>query len=421
MEVHQNLKRFNVVVLHRGAGKTYLCLNELLKAAHLCNTNGLFLYVAPEKQQAKDVAWSDLKKLAAPIAGLKIREDELSITFPDTGAMIRLEGADKPDRLRGQHPRGVVLDEVGQMKQDVWYEAIFPAIQRNNGWVIFIGTFKGENLFTEIYDKGTELMNSGDSRWFTILRDVHQAKVYSPEWIKLNKPTMIEAKWKQEYELDRNAVFTGAYYADTLLAPDSRLIGDVPYNPMYPVITGWDLGVGDPTCIWFAQKIDGLFRFIDYYESSDKDIYDHIRMLKSKPYMYDYHIVPHDISQRGWETKNTRWQIMQREGLRLVQAKKLPSVLEGIGVVIANLSLARFDKVKCRAGIEGLLSYRAQVDKVTGEVGSKPSHHSSDAADALRTFFVGLKRAASLDQAWVPFWEDQRKQGEVSSEYDYFS
>jgi len=61
-----------------------------------------------------------------PIPGLKIREDELSVTFPDTGRYCGWKVQMEPDRLRGIHPRFVVLDEVGQMKRDTWSEVILP-------------------------------------------------------------------------------------------------------------------------------------------------------------------------------------------------------------------------------------------------------------------------------------------------------
>jgi hypothetical protein len=36
LEVHNNLTRYNVVVLHRGCGKSYLAINELLRQAFQC-------------------------------------------------------------------------------------------------------------------------------------------------------------------------------------------------------------------------------------------------------------------------------------------------------------------------------------------------------------------------------------------------
>jgi phage terminase large subunit len=424
--IHRNLKRFSVVVLHRGAGKSYLAVNELIRRAIECpvDDGALFMYVAPEKQQAKDIIWAKLKYFVKDIKELKIREDELTVTFPHNNATIRIEGADRPDRLRGIHPHFVVLDEVGQMKRDTWYEAVFPSIQRNNGSVLFIGTPKGDNLFKELFDLGRYLNDSGqDDRWYTTLQNVYQTGVYSHDWAKQNKPLMPEAKWNQEYMCDWNAVFTGAYYADILTDDGKGIITDVPYNPMYPVITGWDLGIKDPTCIWFAQKIENKVYFIDYFESTDKDIFSIINMINSKPYLYDYHIVPHDITQRNYiDIKSTRLSILQNAfGVgKVVVARKAANVNDDISIVSANLHISRFDKRKCATGLKGLMTYRAAVDKLTGEATDKPSHDSSDAADALRTFFVGMKKRSSPSD-FATRWTEMNNKNEAQTDYDYFN
>ncbi len=421
MSLHRNLKRYNVVVWHRGLGKTFAVLQELVKQAVSCDTNGLFIYIAPTKTQAKNVAWSDLKKILSPIPNLKIREDELSVTFPDTGAIMRLEGADDPDRLRGIHPRFVVLDEVGQMKRDTWYEVILPSIQRHMGQVIFIGTPKGNNLFKELYDLALEI---GDPEtWYTDYQDVYSAGYYPPTQIKEIRKAMPTAKFEQEYLLHWDAVFTGAYYADQLSDTAGGIIADVPYNPMYPVITGWDLGIKDPTCIWFCQRINGKYNFIDYYQSSDKDIFAIMNMLQRKKYRYSYHIMPHDGAARSFlDLKSTRHQLVRQTfGTNSVQQVKKPAnneaVLEGISVVSANLYISRFDKTKCAEGLTHLKTYRAKMDRVTGESTSIPSHDSSDAADALRTFFSGVK---TYQDEGFNSWSQEAKQ-EAISQYDYFN
>ncbi len=425
--IHSSLKRFNVVVLHRGAGKSILAVNELIRQAIECEKEdgALFLYIAPEKQQAKDIIWVKLKYYLKDVPDLRIREDELTVTFPHNNASIRLEGSDRPDRLRGIHPSFVVLDEVGQMKRDTWYEAVFPSIQRNNGSVMFIGTPKGDNLFKELYDLGQYLTESKeDDRWFTTIQNVYQTGVYSHEWCKENRPLMPEPKWNQEYMCDWHAIFTGAYYSDILTNEDKKIITDVPYNPMYPVITGWDFGIKDPTCIWFCQKIEGKYHFIDYYESPDKDIFQLINMLNNKPYLYDYHIVPHDSAQRSFlDLKSTRISVLQNAygpGKIIVARKANTSqaVQEDISVVAHNLHISRIDRAKCSTGIKGLMTYRAAIDKVTGEPTGKPSHDSSDAADALRTFFLGVKNKSSTHE-FVNRWT--QAQQDVVTDYDYFN
>lgn len=422
MSLHRNLKRYNVIVWHRGLGKTFSVLQELTKQAVSCETNGLFIYIAPTKTQAKNVAWSDLKKILMPIPGLKIREDELSVTFPDTGAILRLEGADEPDRLRGIHPRFVVLDEVGQMKRDTWYEVILPSVQRNHGTVIFIGTPKGSNLFKEVYDTANALIEQGDQNWYTDYQDVNCGAVYTQDEIQEFKRAMPPEKFNQEYLLHWDAIFTGAYYADLLGDPSLNIITDVPYNPMYPVITGWDLGIKDPTCIWFCQKIDGKYNFIDYYESTDKDIFELVNIVQNKPYRYSYHVIPHDGSSRSYlDLKTTRLSILQAAfGFGNVKQTKKPAnntaVLEGISVVYANLYISRIDMKRCAKGIEHLKTYRSEVNRLTGEPTDVPSHDSSDAADALRTFFTGVK--AYDDGTFTS--AGRRAKQQAISDYDYY-
>lgn len=379
--------------------------------------------MAPYKQQAKKVVWPKLKYFVKDIPDLKIREDELTITFPDNNAMIRLEGADEPDSLRGLHPHFVVLDEVGQMKRDTWYEAIFPAIQRNNGSVLFIGTPKGDNLFKEMFDIGTDLSASGqDDRWYTVIQHVHQTGVYDDKWIAENKPLVPEAKWEQEYLCKWDAVFTGAYYSDYLIDETKNLVRHVPYNPLYPVITGWDLGLKDYTCIWFAQIIDGKYNFIDYYENSGPDIYHYINVVRNKPYQYAMHIVPHDVKQGNMVTSSTRESVLRKTGISPLRIVKKSDPLEGISVVQSNLYTSVFDSVRCKKGVQRLMAYRAGTDAMTGEPTNKPLHDyagNSDAADALRTFFLGINATGPEAAMYGTQWSRDNRQHTVES-YEYF-
>ena len=100
---------------------------------------------------AKAIAWSYLKHYTSPIPYCKINEGELSIILPNR-ATIRIFGADNPDALRGLYFDGVVMDEVAQMKPEVWGEIIRPALADRKGWAVFIGTPKGINLFSQMYD-----------------------------------------------------------------------------------------------------------------------------------------------------------------------------------------------------------------------------------------------------------------------------
>ncbi len=165
LEIHKDTHRFKILVWHRQSGKTTLAITELIKK---CITEpGVYLYVAPEKSQAKNIIWKDPTVLFKYLPNEVIRkknEVELTIYFKKTikdqpASVFYVEGADNIDRLRGLKPRGIILDEYDQMDPSIWTEVLLPAINQSNGWIIFIGTFKGKanlyNLLTKLKDPET--------------------------------------------------------------------------------------------------------------------------------------------------------------------------------------------------------------------------------------------------------------------------
>lgn len=176
-EVFLGLVRFNILVLHRRAGKTILAIMKLIDEALMCERPmGRFGYIAPELKQAKGICWEILKSYALKVPDAKCNESELWIEFPN-GARVILYGADAPDNIRGRYFDGVVLDEVAQMQRGLWGEVIIPAISDRNGWVLFIGTPKGVNLFSELYYAA----QSQADKWYSRLYTVNHTHLFTPE------------------------------------------------------------------------------------------------------------------------------------------------------------------------------------------------------------------------------------------------
>jgi len=152
-EIHALLDeyRFSVLVAHRRMGKTVLAVNQMiLRAVKDRVQDGIYAYVAPFRNQAKKVAWKYLKRFTQCLQGRHVNESDLIVTLPG-GIQLIIIGADNPDALRGLYFDGIVLDEVAQMRREVWTEIIRPALADHNGWAVFIGTPKGPNLFHELY------------------------------------------------------------------------------------------------------------------------------------------------------------------------------------------------------------------------------------------------------------------------------
>ena len=198
-EIHAGLEgaRFSVVVAHRRMGKTVCVLNHLIKMALLTpRGDGRYAYVAPFRNQAKAIAWDYLRRFTGVIPGVRFNESELECGLPN-GSRIRLYGADNPDALRGIYLDGVVLDEVADMKPNVWGEIIRPALSDRIGWAVFIGTPKGQNLFHELF------MASND--WYKALYRADETGVMPEAELGAAREAMSENQYRQEFLCDFTA------------------------------------------------------------------------------------------------------------------------------------------------------------------------------------------------------------------------
>lgn len=203
-EAHElrNAHRFNVLVWHRRAGKTVFAVMELVLSALRCErSGGRFGYIAPFLGQAKEVAWDYLLRFTEKIPGRKANISELSVTLPN-GARIRLYGADNPDAIRGGYFDGVVMDEVADMRPQVWGEIVRPMLSDRLGWALFIGTPKGVNLFSELYYAA---VSGDDAEWHGDLRPASATGVIPEDELESARKSMGASQFAQEYECDFGA------------------------------------------------------------------------------------------------------------------------------------------------------------------------------------------------------------------------
>lgn len=196
--------RFVVLVLHRRAGKTEIALKKLLDAA-VKNRLDLpfYAYVAPLLKQAKIIAWARLKQMVTPLiahGAVEINESELFVRFTHNGAVIRIFGADDPDRLRGVRLDGAIIDEVAQVKPDVWEEVIQPALADRKGFCWFIGTPKGINLFSALYFAAQSKVD-----WFTARYTVYDTEALDPVEIARLRASMSDTTFAREFLCDFSA------------------------------------------------------------------------------------------------------------------------------------------------------------------------------------------------------------------------
>jgi len=201
---HLSRRRFSVLALHRRAGKTEMALMVLIDEALKCSDElGFYAYLAPMLKQAKVIAWKRLKARLEPLlvtGGCEFNEGDLLVTFKHNGAVIRLFGGDNPDALRGVRLDGCVLDEVGQMKPELWQDILQPALSDRLGFALFIGTPSGINLFSELYHRASALPDWNAARY-----TVYDTNAIDPDEVERLKRDMPETAFAREYLCDFNA------------------------------------------------------------------------------------------------------------------------------------------------------------------------------------------------------------------------
>jgi hypothetical protein len=359
----------------------------LIDAALRCQKpDPRFAYVAPFYVQAKDVAWGYLKRFTAPIDGVKFNEAELRVDLPN-GARIRLYGADNYDRMRGVYLDGVVLDEYADMPPAAWTEVIRPALADREGWAVFIGTPKGRNEFFRIWELAQD-----DPSWFAMMLRASESGLVKQTELDDAAKDMTPEQYAQEFECSFDAAIIGAYYgADIALAEREGRVGMFPLDPLLPVHTAWDLGIGDSTAIWLWQAAPDGLRVIGHIEDHGKALPHYVGELSALGYRYGLDFVPHDAKARELGTGRTRVETLIGLG-RKPQLVPAHTVEDGINALRVMFPRIRFDGEATKHGLEALRQYRTDFDEKTKAFKNTPRHDwTSHSADAARYMAIAYR------------------------------
>ena len=393
-----NQKRFNVLVVHRRAGKTVYAIKWLIKHTLRCERpNPRGAYVAPLYRQAKAIAWTYLKEFTRDIPGTTFNESELRAIFRN-GAEIRLLGAAEPDSLRGLYVDAAVCDEMAQFAPRAWTEVLRPALADRQGKALIIGTVFGRaNQFYEFYRDAED-----KEHWYRNLLTVHDTDAIDPEELKLVQEDMSEDEWKQEMLCDWDSAVKGSYYGQIMNGIEkANQITTVPHDPDLLVHTSWDLGMADSTVVAYWQKLSaGEVRCIDVDEFQNTGLSDIVGQLRSKPYGYGSHILPHDAKVRELGTGKSRVEVLRSLGIEPTICRGL-SVQDGISAVRGLLPRVWFDRVRCFQLVEALKTYRSDWNDERRVFTKQPMHTwEGHFADAVRYFAIMEKHG--LGDSWAP-------------------
>jgi predicted phage terminase large subunit-like protein len=142
------------------------------------------------------IGWRMLKQLALQIPGAEVREVERMVTLP-TGGWAQIKSADKPDSLRGEGLDDAIVDEAAHIRKfnEVWEQALRPALSDRQGRALFISTPKGHNDFHELYKRG----ESGSDEWASFRFPTRANPFINKDEIAAAKADLPALVFRQEY------------------------------------------------------------------------------------------------------------------------------------------------------------------------------------------------------------------------------
>lgn len=105
------------------------------------------IWGAPTFDQVR-IGWKETRTAAGDVA--KFTQQTMTATFPSGGSII-YRSLDDPDNARGHTADGVLLDEVGDVKEAAWNEVLRQMLIDTGGWLLGVGTPKGRNWFWKEY------------------------------------------------------------------------------------------------------------------------------------------------------------------------------------------------------------------------------------------------------------------------------
>jgi phage terminase large subunit len=393
------------LVWPRRFGKETTCLNFTI--TRMLQRPGLYVHMFPEFAQGRRILWEGMnddgfrfRDYFHPSIVAKRRDGSLDMDEQEmrirlvNGAIWQVAGSDRYDAVRGGNPVGIVMSEYSYQNPRAWV-VLSPIFNANRGWAIFNFTPNGKNHAWKLYNGAQKLDN-----WFvqklTLAETQHVPASKIAEDLALG--VLTDEDVQQEYYCSFDSGSFGSYYGRLLAqAYTDQRVGLVPWDPMLPVITAWDIGVDDETVIWFMQLGSREIRVIDYYQNSGEGLPHYAALLRSKGYVYQQHLLPHDVEVKEWGTGRTRRAIAQGLGIQPIKTVQRPQDKGDTHESVRRiLPRCVFDATKCDKGLDALVSYKKDWDEKLQTFKRLPKHDwASHPADAFGTFALGFTESSA--------------------------
>lgn len=377
-EVAGDRHRFRVVDCGRRWGKTTLAIDTMIGCA-VYKPDARIAYIAPTFQQARDIAWAQLKKDVSK-AGATINESRLEIKIPNNfkgESLIILRGWESIETLRGQLFDLIILDEVASMRnfQSSWNEVVRPTLTDRVGEAMFISTPKGFNHFYDLFN-----MQEKDTDYKSFHYTSYQNPHIPSEELDKARQEVGEIRFGQEYLADFKKM-EGLVYKEfdrkihVFNPEDAEWKIRTNKNHMQEYIVGVDFGFTHPCAVIsiYRDSADNYYILDEWYETgkTEDQIADYVQALNAN------RVYPDPESPSAIAT-------LKKRGVNVREViKGKDSVKNGINKVRELLRARKlFISTACTNLLFEFETYSYPDD--TKGISENPLKENDDALDALR-------------------------------------
>ena len=350
------------------------------------------VYIAPTYQQARDIAWQELKRVSLPAIN-RVNESRLEIVLNTTKggtSVISLRGWESIETLRGQKFDFIVVDEIASMRNwaSNWQEVIRPTLTDNKGDALFISTPKGFNHFYDLYNQESKDLD---------YKSFHYTSYDNPnipsEEIDKAQKELTEDRFAQEYLADFRKT-EGLVYKEFNRA--RHVFSKLENKTYIKTFGGLDFGFTNPCAAITIKKDKYAVYWItdEWYKrnQTDAQIADYVTALK-----WD-ECFPDPESPGGIEE-------LKRRGVNVREVvKNKDSVKNGINVVRELFKANRLRiHESCHNLIWELETYSYPDSKPDRNEEENPTKENDHAMDALR-YALSMDNALTVEQVYTPMF-----------------
>jgi phage terminase large subunit len=275
----------------------------------------------------------------------------------------------------------VWVEEAHGVSKRSW-DVLIPTIRKEGSeiWLTLNPDMDTDETYTRFIAAPTDdtwvcEINWRDNPWFPHVLALERMKA---------QRTQSKEDYEHVWEGKPRTVAEGAIYKHEIadLIAGGR-VQRVPYDPVLPVHTVWDLGWNDAMTIGFVQRSHADVRVIDYIEDSHRTLDWYVAEIEKRPYRWGTDYLPHDGRTRNFQTGKSTEEQLQAMGRR-VDVLAQTSVEEGIKAVRMMFPRCYFDKDKTARLLECLKRYRRALHTQTNEPMAPLHDEFSHGADMVR-------------------------------------